>query len=363
MEDQKLGKPLTRITNVRLPHEPPSSTWDITIEDGKVASVDRHSDSASEGAEDTLDGGNRLILPSLCHAHIHLDKCFLLQDPKFSDLQIENGDFKEAMEMTGEAKSRFEEEDLLRRGRRLIDKSMQYGVTVMRAFVEVDGVVQLKCLQAGLKLKEEYKASCEVQICAFAQLPLFSSEDKGEEVRDLMTVAASYERVEVLGSTPYVEDSEEKSKDNVRWITQLSLRHKKHLDLHLDYFLEEDKQPFIWDTLNIIKELEWVLNGGDKQITLGHCTRLTRFRRDEWEHLRHEIGDLPVSFVGLPTSDLFMMRTAENVRGTLPVIELINEHGLNAAVSINNVGNAFTPYGNCDPLVRHHDLPPVSHNH
>ncbi|RMZ74636.1 cytosine deaminase [Pyrenophora seminiperda CCB06] len=350
MLDQELGKPLSRITNVRIPHQPFSSLWDIAIKDGRIASVDAHSSSSVHNGSDTLDGGNRLIAPSLCHAHIHLDKCFLLQDPKFVDLQIESGDFKEAMEMTGNAKSRFEEDDLLRRGKRLIEESVQHGVTAMRAFVEVDGVVQLKCLHAGLALKQSFKDRCEVQICTFAQLPLFSGEDGGVEVRKLMTIAASYENVEVLGSTPYVEDDEEKAKGNVRWITQLALEHRKHVDLHLDYFLEEEKQPLVWETLDIIKELEWERKGRDKLITLGHCTRLTRFRNDEWAHLRQEVGSLPVSFVGLPTSDLFMMRTPENVRGTLPVIELINEHGFDAAIAVNNVGNAFTPYGNCDPL-------------
>jgi cytosine/adenosine deaminase-related metal-dependent hydrolase len=343
---------LKKITNVRIPNKPPSSTWDITIKDGKIDTLDAHATSFGEDTTDTLDGGNRLIAPSLCHAHIHLDKCFLLQDPKFGDLQIESGDFNEAMKMTGEAKSRFEEEDLLRRGRRLIEESIRYGVTAMRAFVEVDDIVQMKCLHAGLKLKDEFKDKCEVQICAFAQLPLFSGKADGAGVRNLMTEAASQERVDVLGSTPYVEDDETKSKDNVRWITQLALQHQKHLDLHIDYFLEEDKEPLIWDALNIIKELKWDIKAESKLITLGHCTRLTRFRNDEWAHLRQEVGDLPVSFVGLPTSDLFMMRTPENVRGTLPVTELIDEHGFNAAIAVNNVGNAFTPFGNCDPLVR-----------
>ncbi|KAI4950126.1 hypothetical protein J4E91_004782 [Alternaria rosae] len=350
MEDQTSKKPFRRITNVRIPDKPSSTLWDITINDGRIASVDSHVKDSDECSEDTLDGGSRLIAPSLCHAHIHLDKCFLLQDPKFSDLQIESGDFTEAMSMTGEAKSRFEEDDLLRRGARLIEESIQHGVTAMRAFVEVDGVVHMKCLDAGLKLKEMFKDRCEVQICAFAQLPLLSGQDGGEEVRKLMTSAASFEKVAVLGSTPYVEDDEKKSKDNVKWITQLALKYQKHLDLHLDYFLEEDKKPLVWDTLDMIKELEWNEKAGDRQITLGHCTRLTRFRNDEWTHLRQEVGDLPISFVGLPTSDLFMMRTPENVRGTLPVIELINEYGFNAAIAVNNVGNAFTPYGNCDPL-------------
>jgi cytosine/adenosine deaminase-related metal-dependent hydrolase len=347
---QDSTKGLRKIAGVRIPHKSSSQQqWDITIQDGKIASVDPHDNTLDTNATDVLDANNRLIAPSLCHAHVHLDKCFLLQDPKYSDLQIESGDFNEAMEMTGEAKARFDEEDLLRRGGLLIEESIQHGVTAMRAFVEVDGVVQLKCLQAGLKLKHEYKDICDIQICAFAQLPLFSGSDQGAEVRRLMTIAVANKDVEVLGSTPYVEDNESKSKENVQWITELALEHGKHLDLHLDYFLEEDKQPLIWDVVKILKELGWPKTDG-RQVTLGHCTRLTRFCEEDWLQLRQEIGELPISFVGLPTSDLFMMRTPENLRGTLPVVELIEQHGIKAAISINNVGNAFTPQGNCDPL-------------
>jgi cytosine/adenosine deaminase-related metal-dependent hydrolase len=351
MPDQETRfKPLEKITRVRLPGKPPSELWDVTIKDSRIASIDAHVENASApNADGILDGANRLIAPSLCHAHIHLDKCFLLQDPKYDDLQIESGDFKEAMEMTSTAKARFEEEDLMRRGGQLIEESIQHGVTAMRAFVEVDGVVQLKCLNAGLRLREEFKERCDIQICAFAQLPLFSGEDDGVQVRKLMQTAASNKGVEVLGSTPYVEDDEEKSKENARWISALALKHGKYLDLHLDYFLEEDKQPLIWDVLSTIKKQDWI-NSGGKQITLGHCTRLTRFKEEEWQRLKHEIGELSVSFVGLPTSDLFMMRTPENVRGTLPIMDLIKQYKFNAAIGVNNIGNAFTPQGNSDPL-------------
>jgi cytosine/adenosine deaminase-related metal-dependent hydrolase len=153
---------LSKIARVRLPGKQPSQLWDITIRDGRIASVDEHNGSTDFDQEGTLDGTRRLLAPSLCHAHIHLDKCFLLQDPKYEDLQIESGDFKEAMEMTSTAKARFEEEDLMRRGGQLIEESTRHGVTAMRAFVEVDGVVGLKCLEAGLKLKENYKESCNI---------------------------------------------------------------------------------------------------------------------------------------------------------------------------------------------------------
>jgi cytosine/adenosine deaminase-related metal-dependent hydrolase len=342
---------LDKIAGVRLPGHPSSKLWDITIQSGHVASVDAHKRAPLDAstANGILDGANRLLAPSLCHAHIHLDKCFLLQDPKYSDLQIENGDFDEAMRMTGKAKARFEEDDLLRRGRQLIQESIECGVTAMRAFVEVDGGVQMKCLSAGLQLKKEFKDQCDIQICAFAQLPLFSGQDGGVAVRELMTTASTMPEVDALGSTPYVEEDEIKSKKNVHWVSTLALDTEKYLDLHLDYFLEVEKPPLFWDVMHIIKEHGWIEKCG-KQITLGHCTRLTLFREETWQQLRQEVGDLPVSFVGLPTSDLFMMRTPEGVRGTLPVVQLINRYGLNAAISINNVGNAFTPQGNCDPL-------------
>lgn len=346
----QLGPILETIAGVRIPNKPPSSLWDITIRHGKIAAVFAHNASSSDTPTvHTLAGANRLIAPSLCHAHIHLDKCFLLQDPKFSDLQIESGDFDEAMDMTGAAKARFEEQDLLRRGRQLIQESIQHGVTAMRAFVEVDGIVQLKCLHAGLRLKDEFKDRCQVQLCAFAQLPLYSGHDGGAGVRELMSIAASYSGVEALGSTPYVEDSQDKSEKNVHWIVQLALQHSKHLDLHLDYFIEEDKQPLVWDVLRILKEQQWMERRG-RTISLGHCTRLTMFQEEDWTQLSSTVGNLPITFVGLPTSDLFIMRSPNDSRGTLPVTSLVRTYDLNTAIAINNIGNAFTPTASCDPL-------------
>jgi cytosine/adenosine deaminase-related metal-dependent hydrolase len=338
------------ITGAKLPRRP--LLWDIHVDDGKIASIDPHLFNGPSQAHNpgVLEAQGCLVAPSLCHAHIHLDKCFLLQDPKFGDLQIIQGDFQEAMTLTTKAKARFEKKDLMRRGRQLITESIQFGVTAMRAFVEVDGDVMFKCLDAGLALKKEFAERCDVQICAFAQLPVFSGEDGGAMVRKLMSEAAKMEDVDVLGSTPYVETDSVKEKMNVRWISTLAMRNQKQLDLHLDYHLDIEKEPLVWSVLDIIKTRKWVEKDG-KNITLGHCTRLTQFKQDDWQRLQKEIGELPLAIVGLPTSDIFMMRTDSRFRGTLHVPELIRSYNIDAALAVNNVGNAFTPQGNCDPLM------------
>ena len=101
------------------------------------------------------------------------------------------------MPFPGAAKSRFNHDDLVERGRALIEESISFGVTHMRAFVEVDMGVEMKCLDAGLSLKEAFLDRCYIQICVSAQDPIFSCEDDGEEVRRLLEVAVANSGVKV----------------------------------------------------------------------------------------------------------------------------------------------------------------------
>lgn len=361
-EPDKQLSPLFMISRVRLVSKPPNTLWDIHISEGRVKSVEQHPSSqlGSTGLAGILDGREHLLAPSLCHPHIHLDKCFLLSDPKYSDLCIVKGDFPEAMDLTNKAKSRFTSDDLLRRGGWLIDESVAAGVTHMRAFVEVDTTVGLKCLNAGLKLKETVARMCTVQLCAFAQLALFSGgSDGGAENRNILQIAAQTQGVEVVGSTPYVEEGLENMKRNVEYTIDIALERNLHLDFHLDYHLDARKPPLIWFVLRTLREKNWRTRAKKgKTIVFGHCTRLTLFGNEDWERLKNETRDLPVHFVGLPTSDLFMMgRPSENdllggqrARATLQIPQMVQSYGLNAAIGVNNVGNAFTPQGNCDPM-------------
>lgn len=43
-------------------------------------------------------------------------------------------------------------------------QSVEYGVTAMRAHVEVDETVAVTCLDIGLRLKQEYFSICDIQV-------------------------------------------------------------------------------------------------------------------------------------------------------------------------------------------------------
>lgn len=350
-------QPISKIQGVRLPTKPPNSLWDVILNETRIHSLSPHEPSLVSRfcPPDVIDGREQFLAPSLCHPHIHLDKCFLLSDPKYSDLEIVKGDFAEALELTGKAKSRFQEDDLTRRGRWLVTESIAAGVTSIRAFVEVDASVRFKCLDVGLKLKKEFKDRCEIQICVFAQDPVMTP-GKNPEGQGFIEEALSRKGVDVVGSTPYVEGDEDKMRENITWAISTALKYGKHLDFHLDYNL--DPQTALTEyVIESLQAQHWTAYTRDRTIVLGHCTRLTLYSADQWRQLRTSIADLPMSFIGLPTSDIFMMGKPSSeeggghrVRGTLQIPSMVQKYNFQGAISVNNVGNAFTPQGSCDPM-------------
>ncbi|RGP74507.1 cytosine deaminase [Fusarium longipes] len=315
-----------------------------------------------------------LILPSLCHPHIHLDKPYLLtcnhssskSHPDYSDLVPKTGSFGEALSNTAEAKKRYTPEDLYLRGSQLLATSYAQGVTCLRGFVELDHVTQLRPLETGIRLKKEFKEFLDLQICAFAQDPIFSTEHGDENLQILMKALKEFgSSIDVLGTTPYVEEDDRASKKNIQWAIQTAMEYNLHLDFHIEFNLKEgDTMEFFNFIVDQLVDSNWPTNHGAPTIVLGHATRLTLASHEELQQFSNRLRDtkLPIHFVGLPTSDVFMMGrpASDDVSkqdtplsrqcGTLHVLKMIQEYGLNACLSVNNVGNAFTPYGTGDPL-------------
>ncbi|EIM86032.1 Metallo-dependent hydrolase [Stereum hirsutum FP-91666 SS1] len=288
--------------------------------------------------------------------------CHWIRGPSLDHVDVVHRTFQEALEVTSTAKARFMHDgtDLYERGKRLVTESILAGVTSMRAFVEIDRIVSMHCLNAGLRLKKEFIKECEIQLVVFAQDPLFddpSATEPGDNYRLLVEAAATL-GVSVIGSAPYVEPSLDQAKRNIKLVLNLAKEGGLHVDFHLDYNLNSSAQPLIYDVIQYMRELQWTSlfsRGSMRQVTIGHGTRYSLFDDQEWRDLKESIGDLPISFVALPQSDLYMMgktypRSAKLApRGTIPV-PFVADLGLDIALSVNNVENAFTPQGSVDPL-------------
>lgn len=357
--------------NVVIPSIDAQLRWDIRIEDGEIVSRE-----PSLSASSSIPS---LLLPPLCHPHIHLDKAYILTcnkpashgQPDYSDLMPQSGDFKEALANTSAAKARYTPEDLYLRGSQLLADSYRHGVTSMRAFVEVDVVTGFKTVDSAVRLKRDFAHLVRVQICLFAQDPIFSGDSGGRNRGLLIEALDKYAAdVEALGTTPYVEADQDAAVKNIDFAIQTAIERRLFLDFHLDYHLETPQPPapgsLLETLLTHLIEHKWTERASkDRQaVAIGHCTRLTTMDSSVTEGVVSLIKDnrLPVHFVGLPTSDLYMMGRPKGTeregpshphwrpRGTMQIPSMIKDWGLDGCMGVNNVGNAFTPSGNGDPL-------------
>jgi hypothetical protein len=193
----------------------------------------------------------------------------------------------------------------------------------------------------------------------FAQDSLFESEGASQPGKNytFLEEAAARLGVSAVGSAPYVEPTGEQAKKNVGFVLGLAQQHDLHADFHLDYNLDPHSEPLIYEVISQLRARGWdQFKQNGKLVTIGHATRLALFLHKEWRELSHLIANLPIHFVGLPQSDLYMMGRNPGdgnlpIRGTLPVIYLAKEHGIEVAMAVNNVDNAFTPQGSVDPLM------------
>lgn len=202
----------------------------------------------------------------------------------------------------------------------------------------------------------------------FAQEPLFNSAldvEAGSNYR-LLVEASERREVEVIGSAPYVEPTIAQSKKNIALILELAGRRGVHADFHLDYNLDPSSEPLIYEVISQANRLRrfWLPLPAEvvgaviprKRITIGHATRLQLFSPAQWKDLAYAIGALPITFVGLPNSDLYMQGRTDTdeplgaPRGTLRVPYIARKYGFQMAMSVNNIENAFTPQGSVDPL-------------
>ncbi|KAJ9477218.1 Zinc metallopeptidase, partial [Pseudozyma hubeiensis] len=349
--------------------------------------VSRFTTSASVPTTSTcIDVNSSISIPGgLCHPHIHLDKCYLLDR-----CTLFTGTFSEALTSTSSAKPHFTPDDVRSRMRRLVSSSLSHGVTCMRAFVEVDPTVGLMCLDAGVEVKREFEGRCDVQIVVFAQDAIFYPDDevKEKEMHRLLEEAAARSEVDVVGSAPYVESLSKRDQEqldereknikqkhqqsrNITHIFDLASKYAKHVDFHLDYDLDppgseaDGTQSMIPFVVSLSQQRIWDhSNGSKRSTTMGHCTKLSCFDQHHLEQLASCFSASstanipPISFVALPPSDLYMQGRsqpyASRSRATLPLLTLSShqslQHHTNWAMGVNNVANLFTPQGDADPL-------------
>jgi cytosine/creatinine deaminase len=163
--------------------------WNIFIVGGTIVKiVNADVNDVSLIAQDccVLDASSKLVLPGFVDAHVHLDKCYLLDR-----CQAIRGDFSEAMSETLAAKKTFSSEDVRNRAKRLIENEISFGTTLMRTHVEVDPIIGFLSLRVILALRKEYENLITIQVAVFAQEGITNQRGQREMIWEALQMGTN----------------------------------------------------------------------------------------------------------------------------------------------------------------------------
>ena len=315
------------LRNARLAGEDRRSA-DIGIENGKIVAIEPHLRVEAE----IIDLAGRLVSPGFVETHIHLDKSCIL-DRCTSD----RGDLDEAIKEVAKAKAAFTPEDVRARATRTLEKAILHGTTHMRTHLEVDPVVGLRSLEGVLPLIKDYAWALDLEICVFPQEGLLNNPGTDE-----LMVEGLKRGCRVVGAAPYTDTNPPGQIDRA---FEMAREFDVDIDMHLDF----GPTAAGMDVEHVCRRTDEYKYGG--RVTIGHVTKATSLPPDKLAAMAKRLASAGVALTVLPSTDLFLMgrhhQHDHNItRGVVPAHKLIH-HGVNCALSSNNVLNPFTPFGDC----------------
>lgn len=319
----------------------------ITIMNARVAGEDtlqtlhiegEHFVAAPSGPTQTLDLKGALVLAGLVETHIHLDKACII-----GRCLLEEGTLAEAIEQTARAKASFSEEDVYRRGARVLEQAITQGTTRMRTHIEIDPVIGLTGFNAIRRLQADYAWGVDLQLCVFPQEGMLNNP--GTEALLCEALASG---ADLLGGCPYTDSD---PRGQIARLFALAQRYDVDLDFHLDFDLLPENR-LVDEVIAHTRSTGWA-----GRVTVGHVTKLSTLDIDALRQLAAQLADAGVQVTALPATDLFLTgreHFALKPRGVAPLDEL-DRCGVTCSLSTNNIANPFTPYGDAS-LVRQANL-------
>jgi cytosine deaminase len=297
----------------------------IAVTGGRIAAITAVDERPS--ATETVDLGDRLVVPGFVEGHIHLDTSFY-GDAWRPHKPCTNG-FDVHERVAFQAQNLAEAAPMDVRARNQLDLCIGHGATRMRSHVMVDGSVGLKSLETILAVRDEYSGLIDIQLVAFPQSGILSSPGTPQLLDEAIRLGADL----VGGLDPASFDRDvEKHLDVVFGVAG---RHGVDVDIHLHDM----------GTLGAF-EIEQIAArtralGMAGRVAISHAYGLGDIAADQLK----KVADI------LARSGVAIMTNAPGARPFPPILAL-RSAGVTVFSGNDNIRDSWWPYGDGDMLRR-----------
>ncbi|PWL18764.1 amidohydrolase [Falsochrobactrum shanghaiense] len=280
--------------------------------------------------------GGGFITPLFADVHVHLDKTFT-----FARIAA-NGPAKveclfDAIELMASDRPNWNADDIRARATRGLKAAFAQGVGAMRSHVDWTTPDMPAAWPVLNELRQEWKGRIDLQLAALIHGDLVL--DAGEAIAARVARDGG-----VLGAFFYRNANLEAK---IEEIFRLAVQHDLDLDFHVDEGLEPEADGF---SLIVAASQKHGMQG---RVLCGHACSLSLRTEDQLRRILDAAAAAGVALVSLPTTNLYLQDRlggkSPRLRGVAPLKEA-RQAGMNVMLGSDNVGDAFYPYGDYDPL-------------
>ncbi|MGO4678996.1 amidohydrolase family protein [Microbacterium sp. 2MCAF23] len=300
------------------------SASDVVIEDGRIAAVRPHDETAPLGAGD-VDGRGRLLLPSFSDVHVHLDSSRI--GLPFREHTGAPGVW--AMMMNDRRNWRNTDVPHAEIVAGTLERMIARGTTRVRTYAQVDVDCKLEKFDSVMAAKEKFADQADVQVMTFPQAGILLEE----------------------GTVDYLEESLKQGADVMGGIdpSQLDRDPVKHLDIvfglaekyqvEIDIHLHEPGHLGVFSAELVLERVRAL--GMQGKVTMSHAYELGGVDEATSRRLIDEFAAL----------DIAMASVAPAARNQLSLVDLVSS-GVRFGLGEDGQRDYWSPYGNCDLLDR-----------
>ncbi len=312
-----------KITNVSLNGK--AGLYQLIIDKDKIYKIEPW-----DGSDGEINGDGMLLTESFVVPHVHIDKVEtgpLVEKATMNVYQLGTG-ARDAIKAAAEVKKGYDEDKIYARIKQRMLEALEYGVTHVRGFVDVDTAAGLKGFAGAARVREEIKEFMQLQVVAFPQQGLIMDPGAIELVEDAVKKGA-----DVVGGIPWIEENENDQREHIKQVLEIARKYSRPAA-----FLVDDAPNPNLKTLEMLADeaLEMDMQG---KVEACHARALQLYDENNLNRVLSKVKRAGISLVTNPHTGAYH----------LPVEKAL-AYGINVSLGQDDCNDAYYPYGRCNML-------------
>jgi cytosine deaminase len=307
----------------------PQSLVDIVISRGRILQI---ASGVSEGVDQVIDAGGKLVTESFVNGHLHLCKVYTLnmvgEDALSSYTNGGMGGAMTAIEQASRVKDQYDERWIIKNVRRALDQAVQYGNTHIRAFADTDTRARLEGVKALLRARDEYEDRLDIQVVAFPQDGVVRDPGAEDYIRQAMELGA-----DVVGGIPWIEYTDADAKEHIDRMFAIAREYNKDISMLID----DAGDPGL-RTLEMLA-VKTIQEGWHGRVTAQHARAMALYPEPYYRKIEALLKEARIGVVSDPQTGPLHAR-----------VRSLYDAGVGIALGQDDIADAYYPFGSNNML-------------